>query len=264
MKRQEAVMGFECCYYYHEKLDGEYNREETKTFKKKVGDPFDDVTLEKLAASIMAQMARRDIWIINVDIFELSKKPISFKESKGGIIIKNKKFSFDGGEESTFITVEEIPQIQSPSESQQYTVTEFQNNQARLPSQKLSAAAVHPHNINQANKATGRRAVDTMVFLPEPLHLHQAQQKNLKFTVNKKYPIFEKRLAPTGVGEIFVTLDDNGREQTVSDIYFVPAKINLIAEKELNFSEPPEEKDGGNLYWGSASRDNGMPDLRRR
>jgi hypothetical protein len=50
----------------------------------------------------------------------------------------------------------------------------------------------------------------------------------------------------------------------VSDIYFVPASINLVADKELNFSETPEEKDGGNLYWGKASSEPGMPDLRRR
>ena len=91
-------MGFECIYYFHKKVDGDYDRENKETFKKKVGDPFDDVPLEKLAASIMAQMARRDIWIVDVEIFELTKKQISFKESKGGIVIKNKKFSFDGEE----------------------------------------------------------------------------------------------------------------------------------------------------------------------
>jgi hypothetical protein len=103
-----------------------------------------------------------------------------------------------------------------------------------------------------------------MVFLPEPLHLHQAKQKNMKFTVNKKYLIFEKRLAPNGVGQVFVTQDDTGRDQIVSDIYFVPASINLVADRELNFSETPDEKDGGNLYWGKASSEPGMPDLRRR
>lgn len=255
-------MGFECCYHYHEKVDGEYNKEETKTFKKKVGDPFDDVPLEKIAASIMAQMARRDIWIIDVEIFELSKKQVSFKESKGGIIIKNKKFSFDGGED-VFIAVEEVPQIcqASPTVNSQYTVTEFQQtNSVSMPSQQLSAAA-HPHNVS---KTTARRAVDQMVFLPEPLHLHQAKQKNMKFTVNKKYLIFEKRLAPNGVGQVFVTQDDTGRDQIVSDIYFVPASINLVADRELNFSETPDEKDGGNLYWGKASSEPGMPDLRRR
>jgi hypothetical protein len=256
-------VGFECCYHYHEKIDGEYNREETKTFKKKVGDPFDDVSLERLAASIMSQMARLDIWIINVEIFELSKKQVNFKESKSGIIIKNKKFSFDGGGEDSFISVEEIIQTSAPQQTtQQYT--DFQNNQQRLPSQQLSAAAAHPHNLSSTSKNVSRRSVDLMVFLPEPLHLHQAKQKNLRFTVNNKYPIFEKRPAPNGVGELFLTQDDLGREQIVSDVYFVPANINLIADKELNFSETPEEKDGGKLYWGSAATDPGMPDLRRK
>ena len=29
-------MGFEVCYYYHEKIDGGYDKDELKTFKKKV------------------------------------------------------------------------------------------------------------------------------------------------------------------------------------------------------------------------------------
>ena len=251
-------MGFECCYYYHEKVDGDYNKEETKTFKKKVGDPFDDVPLEKLAASIMAQMARRDIWIVNVVIFELSKKQISFKESKGGIIIKNKKFSFDGTDESTFVSVEEIsPQLQITN----YVASELQSVSARMPAQQLSAAAIHPHNV--VVKPTNRKAIDVMVFLPEPLHLHEAKRRNLKFTENKKYQIFDKKPAPNG-GEIFTTQDDTGREVTVSDIYFVPGNINLIADRELNFSETPEQKDGGNLYWGNAKNEPSMPELRRR
>ena len=102
-----------------------------------------------------------------------------------------------------------------------------------------------------------------MVFLPEALHLHQAKQKNLKFTVNKKYPVYDKKPAPNG-GELFVMIDDLGREQLVSDIYFVPGNVNLVADRELNFSETKEEKDGGNLYWGNAATEPGMPDLRRR
>ena len=74
----------------------------------------------------------------------------------------------------------------------------------------------------------------------------------------------EKRPSPNGVGEIFVIQDDTGREQAVSDAYFVPANINLIADRELGFSETQEEKDGGVLYWGNASSDPGMPDVRRR
>lgn len=248
-------MGFECIYHYHKRIDGEYDKENKETFKKKVGDPYDDVPLEKLAASIMAQMARRDIWIVDVEIFELAKKQISFKESKGGIVIKNKKFSFDGEDHESFVSVEEIMQpVCQPNQ--------LQHNQNNMPVHQLSAAAVHPHN-QMKQQVPQKRAMEYMAFVPEPLHLHQAKQKNLKFTLNKKYPIFEKRAAPNG-GELFVTQDDNGREQIVSDIYFVPANINLLADKELNFSETREEKDGGNLYWGNASSENGMPDLRRK
>jgi hypothetical protein len=55
-----------------------------------------------------------------------------------------------------------------------------------------------------------------------------------------------------------------GREQLVSDKYFVPGNINLIADKELGFSESQNKRDGGNLLWGSASIDSNMPDIRRR
>ena len=130
-----------------------------------------------------------------------------------------------------------------------------------MPSKQLSAAAVHPHNVRQ--EVRNRKPIDIVVFLPEPLHLHQAKQRNLKLTQNKKYPVFDKKPAPNG-GELFVIQDDMGREQTVSDVYFVPGNINLVADRELNFSESREEKDGGNLYWGNAANDPGMPELRRR
>ena len=51
-------VGYEIIYSYHEKQDGNYNKEETKTLKKKVGDPFEDVSLETLASSVMGQLAR--------------------------------------------------------------------------------------------------------------------------------------------------------------------------------------------------------------
>ena len=248
-------MGFECCYHYHERIDGEYNKEETKTFKKKVGDALEDVPLERLAAAIMAQLARRDVWITNVEVFEISKKPVSFKEAKGGIVIKNKKFLFDGGgAETTFVAVEDI---------EQPPALQFQHTQQAAAPQHLSAAA-HPHNVNVAAPTRQRRPIDNVLYVPEPQQLHEARRKNLRLTVNKRYPVMEKKMAPNGVGEIFVVLDDLGRERSVSDAYFVPGNINLIADKELGFSESQQDRDGGNLYWGSASSDPGMPDIRRR
>lgn len=247
-------MGFECVYHYHERVDGEYNKEETKTFKKKVGDPLDDVPLEKLAAAIMAQLARRDVWIVDVDVFEISKKEISFKEAKGGIVLKNKKFLFDGKVSECVTVVEETPEPQ-------YSVAPYQAPQH--PQQNLSAAAtpVQPHNMMRPQQ---RRAVDVVIYSPEPQQMFEAQKRGLKLTVDKKYEVFEKRPAPTGVGEVFVIQDDAGRDQLVSDAYFVPANVNLFGDRELGFSESTKDREGGNLLYSGGSVADQMPNLRGR
>jgi len=245
-------VGFECRFSYHDKVDGEYNREEVKTFSRKIGDPLEDVSLEKLAAAIMGQYARRDIFIVDVEVFEISKKQLSFKETKGGVVIKNKKFLFDHSGDATVVTVQEMQeqplQLSGPSQS--------------MP-QSLSAASTpsHPHaNLAQRH----RRPVDYVVFAPEPQQLFEAKRKGLKFTENRKYPVFQKTMSPTGIGEIYVLEDDAGREQTVSDVYFVPGNVNLVADRELGFSESPQDRDGGRLLYNNASVDPGMPDLRGR
>lgn len=248
-------MGFECNYHYHERVEGDYNKEETKSFKKKVGDPFEDVSLEKLAAAVMAQLARRDVWIVDVEIFELFKKPVSFKESKGGIILKNKKFNFDGGgEDASTIIVQDMVQapppqpVQLPNQHVQPVNNEqYVNIQGR----------VQPHEQGQP-----RRPIDWMVFSPELPQMAEIQKKNLRFTPDKKYPVFEKKEG-IGGGEVFVMIDDTGREQLVSDKYFVPGNIQLLADRELGFSQSQQQRDGGKLYWGGANQEPNMPDIRR-
>lgn len=248
-------MGFEVLYSYHEKTNGEYNKEETKKLKKRIGDPFEDVPLEKLAAAIMTQYARRDIWVVDVEIFELSKKEISFRESKNGIIIKNKKFVW--GENSN-IVVEDMEQAPAP----QAALAPFQQPH-NMPQQHVSVAgqstqAVQPHNQGQL------RPVKYMLFCPELQMMPEVKQKNLRFTPDKKYPVFHVQTSPSGIGEIYRMVDDTGREQLVSDKYFVPAEAVLLADKELGFSQSAAQRDGGKLYWGGADNEPNMPDVRRR
>jgi hypothetical protein len=264
-------MGYEVSYQFYERTEDGYNRDEVKVFKKKVGDPFDDVSLEKLAGAIMAQLARRDVWIVDVEVFELSRKPISFKEAKGGIILKNKKFLFDGGgEDSSSVIVQDIFQNVTISPAQTHHPAPFQHpvpdpmrdfvekysvvNQNTNTQQSVS---IHPHEQNRP-----RRPVDLMIFCPELHHMQEIKQKNLRLTPDKKYPIFEKRSLPMG-GEAYLVLDDNGREQLVSDKYFVP-NTNLFGDKELGFSQNQQQRDGGKLYWGGANMEPDMPDIRRR
>jgi len=256
-------MGFEVTYKYHERVEGDYNKEETKSFKKKVGDPFEDVSLEKLAGAVMAQLARRDVWIVDVEVFELSKKPVSFKESKGGIILKNKKFNFDGGgEDASTVIVQDMVQapppqpVQLPQQYAQPSNGQHVNIQGQAAPPNPSRG-VHPHEQGQP-----RRPIDWMVFSPELPQMAEVKQKNLRFTPEKKYPVFEKR---EGVGgEIFVMIDDTGREQLVSDKYFVPGNVQLMADRELGFSQNQQQRDGGKLYWGGANQEPDMPDIRRR
>lgn len=254
-------MGFECVYKYHERLEeGGYDRDETKSFKKKVGDPFEDVPLTKLAAAVMAQLARRDVWIVDVEVFELSKKAISFKETKGGIILKNKKFLFDGGgeDESTIVVQEMIQHSPQPVyTAQPHPSQTIHQNQPNVNIQAHSEP--HPHNANQLNQ---RRAVDYVIFSPELHHAAEIKQKGLRFTADKKYPVYRKQ---SGVaGEIYTMTDDMGREQLVSDKYFVAPPAGLLGDKELGFSESPSEREGGKLYWGNASGELDMPDIRRK
>ena len=90
-------MAFEILFYFHPKQeDGKYNTEETQTFSKTIGRrKTEDVPLERVAAAIMGEMARRDILIAKVELFEFAKREIAFKETKGGFVIKNRKFQFD-------------------------------------------------------------------------------------------------------------------------------------------------------------------------
>lgn len=245
-------MGYEVIYKCHEKVDDEYNRDEIKTFKKKVGDPFEDVPLERLAGAIMAQLARRDIWIVGLEAYELSKKEISFKETKGGIVLKNKKFLFDGGGvNSSTIIVEDL--MESPPAQPQQQVSYSGNGPVHQP---------QPHELQPHNSGQQRRPVDWVVFAPELHQMPEVKQKNIRFTPDKKYPVFEKK--PSPMGEIYSMVDDTGRDQLVSDKYFVPGNVELFGDRELGFTENQRSRDGGNLFWGGASSEPEMPDIRRR
>jgi hypothetical protein len=248
-------MGFEVIYKFHERLEeGGYNKEETKQFKKKVGDPFEEVPLEKLAGAIMAQLSRRDIWIEDVEVYEYSKKQVTFRETKGGIIVKNKKFLVDTDAGSLVVQdIQEAP-THALANYQPQPHELIPNERQQLPQQ--ANGAFHPHNGNQL------RPIKWMVFAPELPMMAEVKQKNLRFTMDKKYPVFKETPMPLGCA--YTTLDDTGREQLISDKYFVPAETNLVLDREIGFSESPRQRDGGKLLWGNTVQEDNMPDVRRR
>lgn len=234
-------MGYEINFLYHEKNDTGYNKDETKTLKKRVGDPFEEISIEKLGSSIMAQYARRDIFVVGVEIYELTKKLVNFRETKDGIVIKNKKFIFG---ECTSVIIEEEKKLEETP------IVEHPHN-------KLNK----PLTVSQNGKTNGK-PIKFMIFAPELHMMPDIKQKGLKFTPDKKYPVYHSQLNPTtGIGEIYKMIDDIGREMFVSDMYFVPVPV-LIADRELGFSNNKKEADL--LNWGSATNEPDMPDLRSK
>ena len=244
-------MGYEIIYSYHEKQDGVYNKEETKTLKKKVGDPFEDVSLEKLASSVMGQLARRDIFVVGVEIFELTKKKISFRETDNGVVIKNKKFSFDQTSGNFCVQELEPETIQSTQTVSQHIQKPNLYPHEQIPKKELTASC---------DTAKQRRAIDNVVFFPEPQMLPEIKSKGYKLTMDKKYAVYSKTSSIQG--EILTIVDDTNKEIKISDKFFVPANISLLADNELNFSETQKQRENGNLYWGGAVSDN-VPNLRK-
>lgn len=227
-------MGFEVVYYYHERQEnGKYNTDERKESKKKIGTPYEDLPLEQLAAVVMAQLARRDIWVVDVDIYEYTKKKVSFKESTdgSGIVIKNKKFSLDKA--ANMIAQD----IQTEDADQPQVCSTPQVNlapPANLARPVTQAPALPPNNM--ANRASNMGRVKTwMVFDPEIPLVVEAKNKGLKFTVNKKYPIYQIGEHPMGLryGNVLTTVDDLNKQVTVSDKYFVPAAVSLVGDREV-------------------------------
>lgn len=222
-------IGYEIIYHFHERLETGYDKSVSKELKKKVGEPFEEVSLEKLAASVMGQLARRDIWVTDVEIYEYSKKKISFRETTGGIVIKNKKFTADGAVE---IVGQELQVVEQPQ--------------------------IHPKK--QAFHSNGRsnRPIRWVLFAPS--EMKTVKEKQLRFTVEKKYPVFREDLHPSGVGMVLHTVDDLGRDQMVLDEYFIPVDQSLVMGRELGFNEK-NSGDNGKLLWHGVLEDD-MPSLR--
>jgi len=251
-------MGYEVTYKYHSKQeDGTgYNSDEVKELIKKVGKAFDDMPIEKLAAVVMSQLARRDIWIIDVEIVEFEKKKISFKESKDGrgVIIKNKKFSLASAagfieEDLCSEDVEESSVLQVAKEEQ----------------------GLQPHEIVAQQKKQVVKNVPLqgkpqlwLIFDPVPQMLPEIQSQGLRFTIDKKYPVYGRREHPSGVelGLLISTINDLDETVEVNDKYFTNSEIKLVGDNEVEggFSNIEVEGEPKLSYSGELSTE--MPSLR--
>lgn len=267
-------MGYEIILNYHEKVDGQYNKDETKQMKRKIGEPFEEVPLEVLAQKIMAQMARRDIWVLpDVEIYELKKQKVNFRETQGGVIIKNKKFLLDS--ETKNVAIQEVAETPQP------VTNGLLVHSQQLPHNQL------PHNQLVPSNGTPQRQrpikfviMDEGVVqdvngdkVPVPLAVKRA---GLQFRPNERYPVFQemddprdKRVDVLGAPaldrkKVYVMWDDFKREITVSQDYFVNADIRLDKDSRHDpFSSVPGGGGAPKLMF-DGEEDAAMPKLRGR
>lgn len=235
-------MGYEIFYHYKEASDkpGTYG-EEVKTKSVKVGKVTDDIGLEIVAGKVMSQLARRNILIVDVEIYEYAKKKLGYKETSDGIVIKGKKFSFDSG---AVVTTDEF---------------ECDDEFKPIPSPSRELADKSCPAKSMQNLA--RRAIRQEMYDPDPIGQQKVKQKGLKFTIGRKYPVYSEE--SLGSTLVYNTTDDSGKDVKVSAEYFVAVGAGLSQEDEgPKYVGAEHQKEEINL-WGNYERTE-MPDIRRR
>jgi hypothetical protein len=241
-------MGFIVEYKYHKLIEGQYDKEQKFGDMITVGKPYEDVSLDVLAGKIMALMARRNVLVVEVEVYELVRKQLAFKEQEDCIVIKNKKFKFDDGP-----AIEGVEIQRGPAEGTQQPIVHAHN--------EVSRASLNPNisSDGQVNNNQPERPMKIMYFNPDdPYWINFTRQKipdlPQAFTVGKRYPIFEQKDQIVGkdeggnpaIGIFYRTTDNMGRTQWINDVMFTL----------------DESKGVGNLGYGNEVRDN-VPILRR-
>jgi hypothetical protein len=249
-------MAYELTYFYHErKPEGGYNIDEKKELKKKIGNGFEEVPLESVALAIIKQLARRDIWVVDVEVSEYTKKKVSFKESNdgSGIILKNKKFSFDHSSAlvATDLSVDVLDEVPAAQPNGSNLVHALQKEAGKAGGINLIEPPINPN-----------RVIFWVTFEPHPF-TQEARSKGLKFTVGKRYPVH--RQTEGELGNIFHITDDTKKIVKVDEKYFSVAGAGLIGDDEVKggfsqqYIEEPEPK---LAYWSHMKGDTGVPQLR--
>lgn len=232
-------MGFEIKYlYYERKEEGGYNTEEKKEMVKRLGSHFDETSLEKAAAAVLAQLARRDIWVVDVEIHEYVKREIKFKEAKdgSGIVLKNKKFSFDS---TANMIVEEETEVASP-------VSQIGTNLViRQPTHNGGG----PVNL-AAESIDPRRRLFSVIFEPPAQYIDEARR--LHFTEGRRYSVHRTKEHPRGpsFGSMYTLTDDTKQVVETDEKFFTVAGMGLVGEE----NEPMQQDEGPKLLYEDQMR----------
>ena len=248
-------MGFEIKYFYKEAIEPGIYNEEVFSKVSKVGKFEDEISLEVLAGKVMAQLARRNILIVDIEIYEYAKKRISYKETDSGILIKNKKFSFDSGS---------LVEATSEEDEDLHKILEDEGLLSKVKN-ALGLDALPKVNLAQRPKNTnsnGKKIIRREIYDPEIIAKHKVEQRGYKFTVGKSYPIFSEKSLIGGMLN-YMTMDDTGREIEVGSDCFVAQSSGLsFQESEPQYVGGEGQKEVN--LWNSVGLEDNVPDIRRK
>jgi len=255
-------MGYQVIFNFHKRKEAGYDMESTNKLTKKVGKDDEDTPLEQVVMLIKSQLARRDILVTDVEVFEFVKKKVKFKEIKGGFVIKDKKFLMDqiqgvpvSSEDSD---VPELPPGMHPHEvmQRQHFMPQFQNATPQQLQQPPTPLKQMP--TTEAGVPMPLHPQRFEVFDPDPVQ--QARLGNKHLTPGKKYGIYREwseGIPPLNITKYLIK-DDRGMEVSISAEYFVAAGKGLIGG---NFDADPLERqmNRGLSFQGQFLEDRGIP-----
>jgi len=227
-------MGYEILFHYHDKNEeGKFDlqdAESVKTFSKNIGRRNVEVSLEQVATIIMGQLARRDIYITNVEVYEYAKREVSFKETKNGVVIKGKKFSFDQLHGTLKADDDYVDEGEPQNTS--YDATEFMPDLSQFrPSLPTQTESIPQFNPQAAQKVAKKRdpnvPVRHEVFRPSRDDYPVLQRQGVKLTMGKPYPLFGEFVKNAFEPVYYVVVDDSGNKIEINSTYFEPMRRGL-------------------------------------
>jgi hypothetical protein len=247
-------MGYQVVFHYHKRKDAGYDMENKNKLQKKVGKDDEDTPLEQVVMLIKSQLARRDILVTDVDVFEFVKKRVKFKEVKGGFVIKDKKFLMD---QIQGVPVSDEDDTGGPPQPylhphERMQMPQFQN----VPLQQLAQPLNVRPQVNEAGVPMPMHPQRFEVFDPDPLQQAKLGNK-YRLTPGKKYGIYREWADAMKVTQYLIK-DDRNMEVTISAEFFVAAGKGLIGG---NFDADPVERqiNRGLSFQGQFLEDRGIP-----
>lgn len=218
---------YELVFKYRPKLDDgdgfDVSREET--FRKKVGKSKDDVVTEGDALKvIVSQMARRDIWVVDVEVFEFVKKAVPFRFNKNGFSLGGKKYALsDMGsfESEASVDHESIPVATAVQATQQDG-----NTPMATPVHQHQPGSPRVGGKGSVPSTVGVMPIRTEMFDPDPQQ--QATLRGMRLTPGKRYVIFIEEPGNQHRTTKYIIRDDSGHDIRIGAEYFNSVGPGLV------------------------------------